>query len=217
MSRSRALAVLSSVVATLAMTVGVLAFTSGTASADPRGHSYGYHNHYPPTPPSLVVNKGVVKYGVSVKATGRKYAKKEKVYITVYFRAKGSHRVKVVKTATVWTDKNGKFSINIKMSRPGTVLISAKGKTSRKTAVAAVYVVDKRNGSGSWSIRPVAYSTGLTGPGAGAGPTTLTSTEQSTSSGGAGLAIAGLGVLGLAGSAVLTRQTIRRRRGSAAA
>ncbi|HET6534373.1 MAG TPA: hypothetical protein VFH03_27645 [Actinoplanes sp.] len=196
---------MSSLVAAVAMTVGLLAFTSGAASAEPRGHNNGFHNHYPPPPPSLVVNKGVVKYGVTVKATGRKYATKETVYVTVYFKAKGSKKVKVVKIATVRTDKNGKFVVNIKMSKPGTVLISATGKTSHKTAMAAVYVIDKKKGAGNWSIRPVAHTT------------TLASAEQSTTSGGAGLAAAGLGVLALAGSAALTRQTIRRRRGSAAA
>src|SRR3954471_1789958 len=109
MSRSRALAVLSSLVATLAMTVGVLTFTTGAASADPRGHATGNHNQYPPVPPSLVVNKGVVKYGTSVRATGRNYAAKEKVYITVYFRPKGSWKTRTVKTAAVRADRNGRF------------------------------------------------------------------------------------------------------------
>src|SRR3712207_6500001 len=104
MTRSRVSAVFSAVVATLAMTLGLLAFTSGAASATPRGP-------YPPPPPSLVVNKGVVKFGVTVKATGRKYAAKEKVYVTVFFKAKGSSKVKVVKTASVYADKNGKFTV----------------------------------------------------------------------------------------------------------
>ena len=130
------------------------------------------------------------------------------MYITVYFKAKGSHKVKVVKTATVWTDKNGKFVVNVKMSKPGIAIISAKGKTSRKSAQAAVYVIDKKNGSGSWTIKPVSYTTGLTGPGAG----TLTSTPQSAPAGTAGLGLAALGVVALAGSVVITRKTIRRRR-----
>jgi hypothetical protein len=216
MSRSRASAVLSSLIATLAMTVGFLAFTSGTASAAPREHaySYGWHHHYPPVPPSLVVNKGVVKYGAIVKATGKRYAKREKVYVTVYFTPKGSHRTKIVKTATVWTDRNGTFRISIKMSKPGTVIIAAKGKTSRKTATAAVWVINKSKGHGGWSVRPVSYTTGLTGPGAGG--TTLTPASQTPAGGGAELAVAGLGVLGLAGSAALTGQAIRRRRRVAA-
>ncbi len=203
MSRSRASAVLSAIVATVAMTMGLLAFTSGAASATPRGP-------YPPPPPSLVVNKGVVKYGVTVRATGRQFATKEKVYVTVYFKAKGSNKVRIVKTATVWTDKNGKFGINVKMSKPGVAIIAVKGKTSRKTAQAAVYVIDKKKGSGGWVIKPVAHTTGLTGPGAGA--TTLTSAPQSAPASTAGIGLAALGVVALAGSAVITRKTIRRRR-----
>ena len=208
MTRSRVSAVVSAIVATLAMTLGLLAFTSGAASATPRGP-------YPPPPPSVVVNKGVVKYGVTVRATGRQFAGKEKVYITVYFKAKNSNKVQVVKTATVWTDKNGKFGINVKMSKPGVAIIAVKGKTSRKSAQAAVYVIDKHSGKGGWSIKPVAHTTGLTGPGAGA--TTLTSTPQSAPEGNAGLALAGLGVVALAGSVVVTRQTIRRRRAATTA
>ena len=199
MSRNRAFAVLSSLIATLAMTVGVLAFTTGAASATPAGP-------YPPPPPSLVVNKGVVKFGVTVRATGRKYAVKEKVYITVYFKAKGSRTVKVVKTATVYTDKKGQFKVNIKMSKAGMVLIKATGKTSRKTAYAAVYVIDKRNGSGSWVIRPASFTSDLSGP---AAPTTVSST--SSTDGGVVLSAVALGVVALAGGGLVTRRVVRRR------
>jgi hypothetical protein len=199
MSRNRASAVLSALVATLAMTVGMLAFTTGAASATPRGP-------YPPPPPALVVNKGVVKYGVTVKATGRSYAKKEKVYITVYFKAKGSKKTKVVKSATVYTDKKGKFSVNIKMSKPGTVQIKATGKTSKKTAYAAVYVIDKKKGSGAWVIKPASFTTDLTG----SGTTSLTSTSSTT--GGAELTLVALSVVALAGGAVATRRVVRRRK-----
>jgi len=208
MSRSRASAVLSALVATVAMTMGLLAFTSGAASATPRGP-------YPPPPPSLVVNKGVVKYGVTVRATGRQFAKKEKVYVTVYFKAKGSNKIKVVKTATVYADKNGKFAFNVKMSKAGIAVIAVKGKTSRKSAQAAVYVIDKKKGGGGWTIKPVAYTTGLTG--ADAGATTVTAAPQPAPANTAGLGLAGLGVVALAGSVFVTRQTIRRRRSASIA
>ena len=131
------------------------------------------------------------------------------MYITVYFRAKGSSKTKTVKTAVVRADKNGKFTISVKMSKPGTVFISAKGKTSRKTAVAMVYVINKKNGHGGWVIKPAAFSTGLTGN--GSGPAAVSST-QPMSSGSAALTVAGIGVLGAAGSLLVTRQTVRRRR-----
>lgn len=206
MTRSRVSAVLSAVVASLAMTLGLLAFTSGAASATPQGP-------YPPPPPSLVVNKGVVKYGVTVRATGRQFGAKEKVFVTVYFKAKGSNKVKVVRTATVFTNSKGKFGVNVKMSRPGVATIAVKGKTSRKTAQVSVQVIDKKKGG--WTVKPVAHTTGLTGPGAGA--TTLTSTPQSAPADTAGLGLAALGVVALAGSAVVARRTIRRRRTAVAA
>jgi hypothetical protein len=191
----------------VAMTAGLLVFTTGAASADPRGHANGYHNHYPPPPPSLVVNKGVVKYGVTVKATGRKYAAKEKVYITVYFKAKGSNKVKVVKTTAVWSDKTGKFMVNIKMSQAGMVTIKATGKTSRKTATAAVYVIDKKKGGGGWTIKPASFGTEL---GTGSGTTSLTST--STTTGGATLTAVALGVVVMTGGGLVTRRVVRRRK-----
>jgi hypothetical protein len=201
--------VLSALVATLAMTMGLLAFTSGAASATPRGP-------YPPPPPSLVVNKGVVKYGVTIKATGRKFAAKEKVYVTVYFKAKGSNKVKIVKTASVYADKNGKFAVNVKMSKAGIAIIAVTGKKSRKSAQASVYVINKKKGSGGWTIKPVSYTTTLTGADAGT-TTAVTAAPQPASANTAGVSLAGLGVVALAGSAFVTRQTIRRRRNASIA
>jgi hypothetical protein len=201
MSRNRAFAVLSSLIATLAMTVGALAFTTGAAQATPVGP-------YPPPPPSLVVNKGVVKYGVTVRATGRKYAAKEKVYITVYFKAKGSKTTKVVKTGSVYADKKGTFKVNIKMSKAGMVMIKAVGKSSRKTAYAAVYVIDKKNGSGSWIIKPASFTSDLAGP----QPTAVSSTSSSTG-GGVVLSAVALGVVVMAGGGLVTRRVVRRRQG----
>ncbi len=69
-------------------------------------------------------------------------------------------------------------------------------------------MIDKKKGSGGWTIKPVSYTTSLTGP----GTTTLTSTPQSAPANPAGLGLAALGVVALAGSVVVTRKTIRRRR-----
>ena len=201
MSRTKAAKALSAIVAMLAMTLGLLAFTSGAASATP-----GNHNKYPPVPPSMVVNKGVVKYGVTVKVTGKRYTAKEKVYVTVYFVPKGSKKAKVVKTASVTASKSGTFTVNVKMSKPGRVIIAGTGKTSKKTATAAVWVIDKKKGSGGWTIKPVSYTTGLTGPATAIAPVS----EQTPA--GPAVAAAAIGLFGLAGSAAVTRQTIRRRR-----
>ncbi|BCJ54194.1 hypothetical protein Asp14428_56690 [Actinoplanes sp. NBRC 14428] len=203
MSRSRAIAFLTSVFAAMAMTLGLTAFTATAASATPGGH-------YPPPPPSLVVNKGVVKKGVSVRATGRKYAGKEKVTITVTFRKKGSHRYKTVKTAVLRADRNGKFTYNVKTFQAGILIITAKGKSSRKSASAAIYVIDKKKGGG-WNIRRASYTAGTTAGPVG-NPVSATGTPAQPN--GTWLAIAGLGVLALAGSTIVTRRTIRRRKHS---
>jgi hypothetical protein len=205
MSRSRAWAALAAFVAMLAATLGVATLSPTAASAAPKVH-------YPPPPPSLVVNRGVVKYGVTVTATGRQFAGKEKVYLTVSYRAKGSNRWRTVKTSGVRTDRKGKFVIGVKMSQPGQVIINAKGTQSHKGATAFVYVIDKKKGSGPWSIKRTAFSTGTTGTG-----TAVLTSSTRTPSDNAGLAIAGLGVMALAGSAVVARTTIRRRRKAAAA
>jgi hypothetical protein len=129
------------------------------------------------------------------------------VYITVSYRAKGSHRWRTVKRAVVRADRGGTFVVNVRMYQAGIVVIRAFGTKSHQDAAAYVYVVDKHKGGGYWSIRPAALSTADTGP----SQTALTP-RPTTSSGGAGLALAGLGVLALAGSAVITGQTVRRRR-----
>src|ERR1041384_8227191 len=136
MSRNRAFAFLLSVFAAMAMTLGL---TAGSAAAAPvakprpsEPSAYTNHNHYPPLPPLLVVNKGAVKYGSSVKASGRMYGSREKVIVTVVFRPKGSHRYRVLKTTVVRTDRKGKFSVNLKMKAEGLVIITATGKSSRK-------------------------------------------------------------------------------------
>ncbi|MEV4636409.1 hypothetical protein AB0J80_03560 [Actinoplanes sp. NPDC049548] len=202
MSRNRAIAFLTSFVAALAMTLGLTAFTATAASAKPAVT-------YPPSPPSLVVNKGVVKYGVSVRATGRKYAKKEKVTITISFRKKGSHRWKTVKTVVVRADGKGGFTYSVKAFAPGILIITAKGKTSRKSASAAVYVIDKKKGGSGWNIRRASFTAGTT---TGLTNTPVSANSTPAQSNGVWLAIAGLGVLALAGSTVVTRRTIRRRK-----
>jgi hypothetical protein len=178
----------------------MLGVTATAAQATPK--------HYPPPPPSLVVNKGVVKFGVVVRATGRKFASKEKVYITVVFRAKGSHRYKTIRTATLQADRKGTFTYNVRAFAAGILIVTAKGKSSRKSAAAAVYVIDKKKGGAGWQMRRASY----TASAPGTSPITAAGRPAETSSNLAGLTIAGLGVLALAGSAVVTRQAIRRRR-----
>jgi hypothetical protein len=200
MSRFRPLATLATMVAMLAAPVGVVALTPGSASAAPSVAK----SPYPPAPPSLVVNKATVKRGVTVHATGRKYKAKEKIFVTVTFTPKGSHKSKVVRTAIVRANNHGKFSINVKMSAAGMVVISGKGLTSKKSASAAVWVIDKKKGHGGWVIHPAAFTGGST--------STSVLTPVSAPAGDSGAMLAGLGALALIGSAAVTGQTIRRRR-----
>jgi hypothetical protein len=205
MSRYRAYARLAALVAMLAAMVGAITLAPTAASATPRAP-------YPPPPPNMVVNKGTVKVGVTVKATGRSYTAKEKVTITVTFTPKGSNKSKVVKTATVTADSKGKLTINVKMGGAGTVVITGKGTKSKQSASASVHVIDKYKGGG-WEVERAAFAAGTP-----AGTTTVYASAQDTApTGGAGVALAGLGALALAGSAVMTRKVMRRRRAGAAA
>lgn len=208
MSRNRAFAFLLTVFAAVAMTLGLSAGAATAAPAKPKPpkpSAYNHHNHYPPLPPLLVVNKGAVKFGATVKASGRMYGKKEKVIVTVVFRPKGSHRYRVLKTTAVRTDRNGKFKVSLKLKASGMVIISATGKKSRTGASVAVYVFDKKPG-GWWEVRRASHTTGV----AAAVPARV-GDAPSEPSGNAGLAAAGLGVLALAGSTLVTRRVVRRR------
>jgi hypothetical protein len=204
MSRYRAFARLAALVAMLAAAFGVAAFTPLAASAAPSGQ-------YPPPPPNMVVNKGTVKVGVTVHATGRNYAGKEKVYITVTFTPKGSKKSKVVKKATVTADKKGKISFNVKMGGAGTVVITGKGAKSKKSASATVHVINKTKGG--WEVKRAAFGTGTTT----GSSVVFTSTTESAPSGNAGVAVAALAAMALAGSVLMTRRVVRRRRAGAAA
>jgi len=203
MSRSRASTVFAAIATAVAIAAATVMLTPVAASAAPEVH-------YPPPPPSLVVNHGVVKYGTTVHATGTKYTGRERVSISVLFTPKGSHRARVVKTATLYTDRRGTFFLNLRMAAPGIVVIRATGRSSHKTASAYVTVTDRRQGTGGWVIKKAAFTSALSSPGT-AGP------SSTAPAGDAGLAIAGLGVLALAGSAAVTHQLARRRRRAAVA
>lgn len=187
-----------------------MAIAAATVMLTPVAASAAPKVHYPPPPPSLVVNRGVVKYGTTVHATGTSYAGRERVWISVLFTPRGSHRARVVKTGSVYTDRRGTFFLNLRMAAPGVVVIRATGRTSHKTASAYVTVVNRRQSNGGWVIRKAAFTTAISTPGS-AGP------GSTAPPGGAGLAIAGLGVLALAGSAAFTHRLVRRRRKAAVA
>ncbi|RZU50160.1 hypothetical protein EV385_1925 [Krasilnikovia cinnamomea] len=211
MRRFRASARLAALVASLAMAMGITLFAGGAAWATPSAPTRVPPGYYPPPPPVLTVNKGVVKIRVNVRVSGKKFTKKERVVVTIRFLPKGSRHWKVVKTTTFRVDKNGKFAFHVRTSKAGKISIQALGKTSKKKASASISVIGKRKGSGSIVITPAAFSSGVTNGGTPA----LTPAHESSDT--VGLAIAGLGAMALAGSVVITRRTIRRRRASSAA
>ncbi|HEX8630247.1 MAG TPA: hypothetical protein VF755_18980 [Catenuloplanes sp.] len=188
----------------MAMTFGLATLTPGAAFATPPGGSATARAHYPPSKPDLVVKPGSVKAGKTVKATGNRYAHKEKVTVTVLFKAKGKNFYKLVKTVVVVTDKKGSFKVSVRMAKPGKVIIKGKGKTSGKSASATVNVTSKNQGG--WHATPASFSVGATG-----GNTGLISTGDEPM-GGSGVALAGLAAMAMAGSIAVTRQTVRRRR-----
>jgi hypothetical protein len=180
----------STLIATIVAMLVAIVLSPTAASASPK-------KHYPPPPPSLTVDRGVVKTGTTVRATGRKYGYRERIYVTVSFKPNNSRHWRTVETAVVRADRDGKFSIEIKLYSAGLVVVTARGTSSHKSASAFVYVIYKRGGHGSsWSIRPASYAAPLADK-----PSPVP-----------GLAIAGLGVLALSGGALITRTTIRRRR-----
>ncbi|MFI5932969.1 hypothetical protein [Actinoplanes sp. NPDC051494] len=194
MSRSRAIAFLTAVAATLAMTFGLTAFGASAAQAAPGA--------YPPPPPSLVVNKGVVKIGIKVRATGKKYIAREKIAVVIKFLPKGSTKWKTTKVVGLKADKFGKFTYNVKTKSAGTIVITAKGAKSKKGASATILVLKK--GKGRIVMRKASFDSA---------PATVAvgSTTEAPASNGVWIAIAGLGVLALAGSAAVTRNHVRRR------
>ena len=197
MSRSRASALLASIAVILSMALGVSTFTATAASAAPKVS-------YPAAPPTLKVNKGVVKYGITVRATGKKFKGKEKVSLRIKFLPKGKSKY-TVKFVTVKADRNGFFTYNVKTKKPGTFVLTAKGTKSKKSASVSIYVLDKKkHGKRGFAMTPAAFTGGPSNVQGG-----------SATSDPASIALAGMALAAMAGGAVVAVR--RRRRASIAA
>jgi hypothetical protein len=188
MSRSRAAAVFAALVTMMAMVAGVLVSTSAAASASPKLHPY------PPPPPALVVNHGWVRQHSTVRVTGRRYGHRERVFVIIVYP--GHHVTKTVAR----TDHSGRFSVRLRLTRAGRVVIRATGTRSGKSA-SVVVIVRRSHGHGR-PFQPAAFTTGL--------DTTASATPPTDDD--RGLAIAGLGALALLSGALVTTQVTRRRR-----
>jgi hypothetical protein len=190
MSRSRASAVFATLVTMLALLAGTATFTSAAASASPTLRPY------PPPPPSLVVNHGWIWQNSSVRVTGRKYAARERVYVSI--SPAQPHRRPVDRRFVVYANRSGGFTFSARLTGIGRVVIRATGQRSDKSASVVVFV-RKRHGHGP-GFQPAAFTTGLT-PAA-----------STTSPGDQGLVLAGLGALALLSGAAITSHVTRRRR-----
>jgi hypothetical protein len=189
MGRFRASVAFASLVASVVMTAGVTAATSQAATAAP-------NVPYPPAAPALTVNRGSVRAGASVKATGNGFRPSERIYVTILYRPPLWGPATSVQSYDAHADKKGSFAIRVEMRLPGTAIILAQGVRSGKTASATVRVTSNGHGDG-WTISPAGYTT----------PTGTNTTHTAPT-----VMLAGLGLLALAGSALITRGTIRRRR-----
>jgi hypothetical protein len=146
MNRSRASMVLATFVAMMAMVVGAVALTSVAASAKPPPK-------YPPATPRCEVNHGSVHQDSSVRASGSRYTSRERVYVTITYPAVG-HRRPVIKTIIVNASRSGRFSVNVRLTGLGRVLIRARGARSHVPATAVVVVTKNR---GHRNNHPVAF------------------------------------------------------------
>jgi len=208
MSRFRASVALASLVASLVMTAGVTTLSAEAASAAP-------NDPYPPTVPALTVNRGTVRVGSSVRATGKGFRSHERVWIAVlYHPLYWDHYTTVLQDYGVHANRNGRFSIKVRMYLPGTAVIKAYGVRSGRLASAPVRVLLFGHGLGGWMITRAGYT--YSGRPMAVSPVTSSTVSSAprneSPTGMPAVTLAGLGVLALAGSALITRNTIRRRR-----
>ena len=211
MSRFRASVALASLVASLVMTAGVTSLSAEAASAAP-------NDPYPPTASALTVNRGTVRVGHSVRATGNGFNGDERVWITVlYHPLHGDHYTTVLQDYQIHANRRGRFSVRVRMYRPGTAIIEAYGVGSGRSASAPVRVIHTGHGPGGWVITRAGYT--YSGEPTALSPATTSTLASPARNAGPtdppAVTMAGLGMLALAGSALITRKTMRRRRKAA--
>ncbi|WP_328460719.1 hypothetical protein OHA21_30560 [Actinoplanes sp. NBC_00393] len=194
MSRIRGSGLLMAVAAALTTAVAALTIAPAAVSAAPR-------KLYPPAPPSLTVNRGVVKFGVTVRAKGNQWAPRERVYVLVTFKPKNSQKRYVKRKGIVTADRRGRFAFNLKSSRPGRIIINARGTRSEGSSSAYVFVIDKR--ARGHSVKPFVPA---------ASTTRLEAAPEPRTDPMVGAALGGLGLLALSGGAITTATLVRRRR-----
>lgn len=143
MTRFRASVALASLVASLVMTVGGTLLPAEAASA-----VTAPHGPYPPTAPALTVNRGTVRAGSSVRASGNGFRSREWISIKVLYQTQHSSRQRAVLQSRIYTNRRGGFSLNVRLSYAGTAIIQAYAGRTGRTASAAVRVLDVVHGHG---------------------------------------------------------------------
>jgi hypothetical protein len=199
----------------LLMTAGVATLTTSAASAAPP--------QYPPTASALTVNRGTVRVGEAVRATGRGFGRNERVHVTVLYRPQHwDHYTTLFQSYSTRTSSKGKFSVSVRMHLPGTATVRAHGARSGKSASAPVRVLLFRYGSvfghantlghGGWSFARAGYV--ASGDTATAASKVASPPRDEQPLNTPALAVAGLGAMAMAGTMLITRRQVRRRRKS---
>lgn len=145
MRAHRTLAVLATAGVMLAATASAALVGPSVATAAPAPNPpvAGGPQAYPPPPPTMTVNRALVKVNQQVRVSGNHFQYREHVSIAVIYRT----AKKTVKL-TVVADRYGRFSFNEKLIYPGYVVISAYGPKSHFYSWAYVIVQKKKGPHG---------------------------------------------------------------------
>ncbi|HLL67328.1 MAG TPA: hypothetical protein VK453_16715 [Micromonosporaceae bacterium] len=227
MRARRTLALFAAAGAMLAATGTAVFATPGAAAAHrPSPGGTGYPAAYPPPPPVVTVNRGLVAVGSVVRISGAGFAPREALSINVRTRISlrgHGWRGPVAGHGNQWarTTNEGTFRRPVFLPLPGFVTITVHGLRSGVTASTTVRVVLWRRGwPHHWrstglagSAEPTVTTPGLTRAEAApamrlAASETATSTDEGSGNGAP--LVATLALVGLAGAGLVG---LRRQRG----
>ena len=176
------------------------------------GNDHGGHgnpNPYPPPPPSATVNQSTVKVGKSVRLTVSNFDKNERILFTVKYRITlhNGTVVVVVGAGSGYTDRKGGLQTKVRLDKPGYATITATSVKSGKSVSVTVRVLDWRH-DWPWWWHDAGYS---------GGQSAMVPASNTTPTGeidpAAQWLAAIIGLIGLIGSATVSRRFALRRTG----